>query len=59
MAPFNDVEIIFTSALTKQRLLKALESAIQTYESRKTKTENIRTEPHHAGRDRKLPLPPA
>ena len=37
MAPFNDVEIIFTSALTKQRLLKALESAIQTYESRKQK----------------------
>ena len=37
MAPFNDVEIIFTSALTKQRLLKALESAIQTYENRKQK----------------------
>ena len=37
MAPFNDVEIIFTSALTKQRLLKALEAAIETYESRKQK----------------------
>ena len=37
MAPFNDVEIIFTSALTKQRLMKALESAIQTYENRKQK----------------------
>ena len=31
------MEIIFTSALTKQRLLKALESAIQTYENRKQK----------------------
>lgn len=37
MAPFNDVQIIFTSALTKQRLLKALEAAIETYENRKQK----------------------
>lgn len=45
MAPFNDVEIIFTSALTKQRLLKALEATIQTYEnrSRKVKTSELNT----------------
>ena len=37
IAPFNDVDIFFTSALTKQRLLKALEAAIQVYENRKQK----------------------
>ena len=37
IAPFRDVDIIFTSALTKQRLLKILESAIKVYESRKQK----------------------
>ncbi len=35
IAPFNDVPIIFTSATTKQRLLKALEVAIDVYENRK------------------------
>ncbi len=35
IAPFNDVPIIFTSTLTKQRLLKGLEEAIQVYENRK------------------------
>jgi len=33
--PFTDVPIIFVSALTKQRLLKALETAVQVFESRK------------------------
>ena len=40
IAPFNDVDVIFTSALTKQRLLKALESALAAYEN---KTKKIRT----------------
>lgn len=35
LAPFQDVPIIFTSALTKQRLLKVLEEAMQVYENRK------------------------
>ncbi|UYW00589.1 ribosome biogenesis GTPase Der [Flavobacterium agricola] len=35
IAPFTDVPIIFTSALTKQRLLKALEAAVEVYENRK------------------------
>jgi len=35
IAPFTDVPIIFTSAITKQRLLKGLETAIQVYENRK------------------------
>lgn len=35
LAPFTDVPIIFTSALTKQRVLKAFELALQVYELRK------------------------
>jgi len=35
IAPFNDVPIIFTSALTKQRIHKALETAIMVFENRR------------------------
>jgi len=35
IAPFTDVPIIFTSVLTKQRILKSLEEAIEVYERRK------------------------
>lgn len=35
IAPFTDVPIIFTSTVTKQRLLKALEAAVKVYETRK------------------------
>ncbi|GAB4142075.1 MAG: ribosome biogenesis GTPase Der [Bacteroidia bacterium] len=35
IAPFKDVPIIFTSAVTKQRVLKALEEALHVYENRK------------------------
>lgn len=34
-APFTDFPIIFTSALTKQRIFKVLETAIKVYENRK------------------------
>ncbi len=34
-APFTDVPIIFISALTKQRVHKALETAMEVYENRK------------------------
>lgn len=34
LEPFTDVPILFVSALTKQRLLKALEAAVQVYENR-------------------------
>lgn len=37
LAPFNDVPIVFTSALTKQRVLKAMEAAIKVFENRKQK----------------------
>lgn len=40
IAPFNDVPVIFTSALTKQRILKAFETAMQVYENR---TQKIKT----------------
>ncbi len=34
-APFTDFPIIFTSALTKQRIFKVLETAIEVYKNRK------------------------
>ena len=35
IALFNDVPILFISALTKQRILKAVETAVEVYENRK------------------------
>lgn len=40
LAPFNDVPIVFTSALTKQRVLKAIEVAEKVNENR---TRSIKT----------------
>jgi GTP-binding protein len=37
IAPFNDVPIIFTSALTKQRIHKAIEEALSVYDRLKTR----------------------
>jgi GTP-binding protein len=37
LAPFNDVPIIFTSTLTKQRIHKALEAAMMVHENRTKK----------------------
>jgi GTP-binding protein len=43
IAPFVDVPIVFISALTKQRILKALEAAVEVYENRtkKVKTSEL------------------
>ena len=35
IAPFTDVPIIFTSVLTKQRVFKAIETAVEVFENRK------------------------
>ena len=35
--PFTDVPIVFISALTKQRLFKAMETAVEVFENRKNK----------------------
>ncbi|MDV6168796.1 ribosome biogenesis GTPase Der [Flavobacterium sp. DG1-102-2] len=35
LQPFTDVPILFVSALTKQRLLKALETSVEIFENRK------------------------
>jgi len=35
LAPFKDVPVIFVSALTKQRIFKALEEAVQVFNNRK------------------------
>ena len=37
MAPFNDFPIIFTSALTKQRIFKVIETAMEVYENKNKK----------------------
>lgn len=39
IAPFTDVPIIFISALTKQRLFKAIETAVEVFENRKRKIQ--------------------
>ena len=40
MEPFTDVPIIFISALTKQRIFKAIETAVEVYQNR---TKKIKT----------------
>ncbi|MEG0789871.1 MAG: ribosome biogenesis GTPase Der [Alistipes sp.] len=35
LAPFNDIPILFTSALSKQRILDVLQTAIRVFQSRK------------------------
>ncbi|QOD60203.1 ribosome biogenesis GTPase Der [Polaribacter haliotis] len=35
--PFTDVPIVFTSVLTKQRIFKAIETAVEVFENRKNK----------------------
>ena len=37
LAPFRDVPILFTSVVTKQRILKSIEEALAVYERRKQK----------------------
>lgn len=37
IAPFRDVPIVFTSVVEKQRILKAIETAIQVYQNRDTR----------------------
>lgn len=37
IAPFTDVPIVFISALTKQRLFKAIETAVDVFENRKNR----------------------
>ena len=45
IAPFVDVPVIFMSALTKQRIFKALETAMEVYQNRqqKVKTSELNT----------------
>ena len=37
IAPFTDVPIVFISALTKQRIFKAIETAVEVFENRKNR----------------------
>ncbi len=42
IAPFKDVPILFISALTKQRILKALEEAVKVFENRTRRVKTSR-----------------
>ncbi len=42
IAPFDDVPVLFISALTKQRIHKALETAIEVYENRRQRIPTSR-----------------
>ncbi len=42
IAPFEDVPVIFVSAITKQRIHKALETAVEVYKRRKQKITTSR-----------------
>lgn len=44
--PFTDVPILFVSALTKQRLLKALEETVNVYENRKQRIATSKFNEH-------------
>ncbi len=46
IAPFTDVPIIFISALTKQRLLKALEETVKVFENRKQRIPTSKFNDH-------------
>lgn len=50
IAPFRDVPILFTSTITKQRILKALEKAMEVFENR---TKKI---PTHQLNEEMLPI---
>jgi GTP-binding protein len=50
LAPYNDVPVYFTSNVTKQRVLKALEAAVKVAENRKRKI------PTHTLNDIMLPI---
>ncbi|MDY0780895.1 ribosome biogenesis GTPase Der [Tenacibaculum sp. IB213877] len=39
IAPFTDVPIVFISVLTKQRIFKAIETAVEVFENRKRKIQ--------------------
>ncbi|TVR39705.1 MAG: ribosome biogenesis GTPase Der [Cryomorphaceae bacterium] len=42
LAPFNDVPILFVSAITKQRIHKALETGIEVFQNRKQRISTSR-----------------
>jgi GTP-binding protein len=46
LEPFTDVPILFVSALTKQRLLKALEATVRVYENRKQRIATSKFNDH-------------
>jgi len=51
LAPFNDIPIVFASALNKQRILEVLQQAIRVYNSRRRRipTSELNDYIHHRG----------
>ena len=54
LAPFTDFPILFISALTKQRILKVLETAKDVYENRSAPCPDSQAERNHAADHREL-----
>ena len=57
IAPFTDVPILFTSALTRKRLLKALETLVEVYENRKRRISTSKLNDYMLEIIRKTPPP--
>ena len=48
IAPFVDVPIVFISSLTKQRVFKAIETAVDVYKKRSKANSNTRAQRFYA-----------
>ena len=57
IAPFNDVPILFVSALTKQRIHKALEQVVEVFENRTQKIPTSKLNEYMLGVIERFPPP--
>ena len=57
IAPFNDVPILFVSALTKQRIHKALEEVVEVFENRTQKIPTSKLNEYMLGVIERFPPP--
>lgn len=58
LKPFSDVPIVFTSAVTKQRIFKAVESALHVAENRKRKISTSKLNEYILDKIETYPPPP-
>ena len=57
IAPFNDIPILFVSALTKQRIHKALENVVEVFQNRTQKIPTSKLNDYMLGVMEKFPPP--